>query len=122
MIPYCDYMTNSVTTFLMLGRNRKYLYKQWSKLTTYCRWMCGRCCSRLCIQMRTHRESTGRRTFSERYDANALFHDSRSDDSVLSATAELLQQQKPLFLSPQQYTNYQATKLNPVAILPSYSI
>merc|ERR550525_742553 len=31
-IPYCDYITNSVTTFLMLGRNRKYLNRT-----------CGRC-------------------------------------------------------------------------------
>eukprot|EP01084_Bolivina_argentea_P122490 217050_1 len=62
-IPYVDYMITTITTFFMLGRNRKYLYKT----CCCCCWKVGH---------------------SVLYLNDELYDDDDSEDSVLSATGE----------------------------------
>lgn len=154
-IPYTDYMTNTITTFFILGRNRKYIHKLCQKPRNACyKLFCLLCCHCWCCHYydygqindmdhgRGHRQSSQIFTSSmngnmftltenggNTVTVNTLYENNHSnnilvsgdenndsDESVLSATAELLlQQQKYFNFSPENnraIPNYQATESN----------
>ena len=153
-IPYTDYMTNTITTFFILGRNRKYVYKLCQKPRNACyKIWCFMCCNCWCCQYYDYGQINDINNESRHGRSSQIFGSSMngnmftltengantvtvntlngnddnilisgdenndSDESVLSATAELLlQQQKYFNFSPENNNraipNYQATENN----------
>ena len=116
-IPYIDYMINSISPFLMLGRNRKFVWRIFVKLfgNAYCcslpheESMQSQRNERIYLN---HAMNVGHITplkiqpLKEQIERSECISD--SDDSILSATEEDLyaQQQRKIL---HHFTNYQST-------------